>query len=35
MFVPLKRHWYESGAVPVAVTVKFASCPMETVRLWG
>jgi hypothetical protein len=32
---PFKYHWYESGAVPVAATPKFAACPSVTVALAG
>jgi len=31
MGLPLLCHWYVSGAVPVAVTLKVAVCPAVTV----
>ena len=34
-FVPLRRHWKVSGAVPPATTEKSALFPMMTVRLCG
>ena len=35
MFAPLKRHWYESGAVPVTVTLNEAAPPATTDWLAG
>ena len=35
MSVPLKRHWYRSGALPLAVTEKFAVLPALTIRFCG
>src|SRR5262249_41621472 len=32
---PSRSHWYESGAVPDAVTAKVAGVPTLTVRLAG
>ena len=35
MAVPFFRHWYPSGAVPVAATEKVAFCPVVTSWLTG
>src|SRR5215510_1575628 len=35
MFTPLRCHWYCSGAVPDAVTLKLAVCPAATVAFAG
>src|SRR5688572_16894295 len=35
MFKPLRCHWYCSGAVPEAATVKLADCPAATVTFAG
>jgi hypothetical protein len=35
MAVPFFRHWYPSGAVPVAATEKVAFCPVVTFWLTG
>ena len=35
MSTPFRCHWYESGGVPLAATVKVADPPAETVRLDG
>ncbi len=33
--VPFLRHWYDSGAAPVAVTAKVAFAPIALFRLAG
>ena len=35
MFTPFNRHWYESGPVPVAWTLRARGAPLGTFWLWG
>ena len=35
MATPLRRHWYDNGAVPVATTEKFAAAGTVTVTFAG